>query len=178
MSKVSEIDATFAPDLSFRPTDREAQFLALIDRRMAGLVRRVNQRLVQVDQELDIGNPGLDAVEAVRGNLAGAWVSLSITAGAGTTVVFTHNLNLPVVAVVGRAYNQCNVTWLARFIFGDRTGVVGAPAAGAATAHSSLYFRLGDSVTANAIELRVQTDLAIGAAAPLNIDARFFPAIV
>jgi len=178
MSRIDEIDATTATADSSEIKSQEGRaLLRVVKSLFAGLILKLNSVIRQVDNELDIGYPGFGALPLVKGNLAGQWVSASVTAG-GTAVTFTHNLGLPVEVVAGRAYNQCNVTWLARFIFGDRTGANAAPAAGAATAHSSLYFRLGDAVTANSIELRVQTDLAVGATAPLYVDVRFFPAIV
>lgn len=176
MSRITEITTETVPSPLFKPSPEDAALLRHFEGRLASLVRQLNERLKQVDQELDPGNPGVGTVELVRGNFAGQWVRAVVTAAG--LVTFTHNLGLPVVPVPGRAYNHPNVTWFTRFSFGDATGVNAAPAAPAATLHSSLQFRFGDAVTANAIELRVHTDLAIGATAPLNVDIRFFPAIV
>lgn len=176
MSKIDQIDATFVPDPVLRLTERETALLRVISNRMDGLVRPLNNRLQQIDTELDIGNPGFGSIPQVKGNLAGDWASAVLTSGSLAT--FTHNLNLPVVPVPGQAYNQCNVTWLYRVIYGDRTGANAAPAAPAANVHATLFFRLGDAVTANSIELRVATGLTLSATTPLHIDCRFFPAVV
>jgi hypothetical protein len=85
-------------------------------------------------------------------------------------------LNLPVQTVATGTLP--NVTWpVVRFVHGDKTGANAAPAAAANPAHNDLYFRMGDTVTADAIQLRVHSGLTLGATTPLNIDIFFHPAV-
>lgn len=117
-------------------------------------------------------------------NVYGSWASVSLTnvnqlgAGAGAPVVFTHNLDLPLVAVAGRAYNCANVRpAIVSFTHGDRTGANAGPAATANPAHNSVHFLLGDPVTASSIALRVHSDLTPTATEPLLVEIFFSPAV-
>jgi len=147
-----------------------------------GLAYRVAVLEAIMNGELDFGYPDDGAGAQQLLNIRGAWVSVSLTnanqlgAGVGAPVTFTHNLNLPIQTI---ATGQLpNVSWpVVRFVHGDRTGANAAPAAAANQAHSSLYFRVGDTVTANAIQLRVHSGLTLGATTPLNINVFFHPAV-
>src|SRR5258706_6888158 len=82
---------------------------------------------------IDVRDDGL-VVGQRTGNLAGSWVTLTLTAATGNVAV-THNLDLPAIQQVGGAAtaNLPNVRWLVFGIeYGDRSGTNAAPAAPAA----------------------------------------------
>lgn len=135
---------------------------------------------------ISIGYPddGSSSATPLIDNITGAWASASLTnanqlgSGAGAPVTFTHNLDLPLVAVAGRAYNCPNVRWpLVNFTHGDRTGTNAGPAATANQAHNSVHFLVGDTVSANAIALRVHSGLTPTATDPLLVEIFFTPAV-
>lgn len=141
------------------------------------------QRMLRIlNGELSPGAPEDEAGAAYSDNMRGKWARAVLTNvnqlgnGAGSPVTFSHNLNLPLVVVPGRAYNQRNVIpWVIAWVFGDRTGANAAPAATANPAHNTLHFRLGDTVAANSIQMRVHSGLPITATEPLTVDVFFIP---
>lgn len=147
-------------------------------------VRAHLSKLAQIlNGELDFGYPddGTGAQQVL--NIRGGWASASITAaaqlgaGGSAPVTFTHNLDLPVV-LNANSDPRPNVRPFSLFVsHGDATGTNAPPAATANPAHTSVHFRFGDSVTANAIELRVHSSLAPSATQPINIDIFFHPAV-
>lgn len=148
-----------------------------------GLTFRVRQLEAIINGELDFGYPddGTGAQQLL--NLRGAWVTVTLTSsaelgtGASSPITFTHNLNLPVQQNAA-GDDLPNVTWpIMRVVYGDKTGANAAPAPGANARHTSIHFNLGDSVTADAIQLRVHSGLTLGATTPLNIDVFFHPAV-
>lgn len=147
------------------------------------LTYRVRQLEAIINGELDFGYPDDgDGVQQLL-NIRGAWVSVTLTnsnqlgAGAGAPVTFTHSLNLP-VQTNAAGDDLPNVTpVIVRVVYGDKTGVNAAPAAAANQAHTTLHFSMGDTVTADEIQLRVHSGLTVGATTPLNIDVFFHPAV-
>lgn len=130
-----------------------------------------------LDNEVAFGMPDDGTGKRVLQNVKGSWATVDGITAAGV-VTFTHRLNVPVLVVAGRAYNHPNVVpALVRITYGDKTGVNAAPAAPAGGLNTSVFFRYGDSVTVDAIELRVATGLALAAATPLNVDIFFIPVV-
>lgn len=154
-----------------------------LDRRLGRGVQSLLQRYELLggilDSEVGVGYPDDGTGKPRTANTQLHWVRVVITGGLGGAFSFAHNWNIPPQPVPGRLFNFPNVRWGGVcFTHGDRTGTNGAPAAAANPAHCSVYFRLGDSVTANAIELRVHSNLTVSAAAPLVVEIPFSPAVV
>lgn len=159
-------------------TDDQREVLGRTAVALKGMVNWLEGVSLQLNQEVDMGVPDDGSGTPSRGNIRGQWVKVTVTSGLGGAFTFTHNFNLPLVVVPGRAYNHPNIFWSCmRVVYGDRTGTNGAPAAGGATAHTSVYFRYGDTVTANAIDLRVQSDLTAGATTPIEVALYIHPGV-
>lgn len=146
------------------------------------LIYRVRVLESILNGEIDFGYPNDGTGVQQLLNVRGAWVSVSLTnanqlgTGAGAPVTFTHNLNLPVQTVATGSLPNVR-PFCVFFTHGDKTGANAAPAAVANQAHNSLHFRMGDTVTADAIQLRVHSGLVPTAVAPLLVEVFFHPAV-
>lgn len=147
------------------------------------LVFRVRQLESILNGEIDFGYPDDGTGTQQLLNIRGAWAKTSITnvnqfgAGAGAPVTFTHNLNLP-VQTTSRGDTLPNVRpfgWF--FTHGDKTGVNAPPAASINVSSCTFHFKLGDAVTADAIQLRVHSGIVATAIAPLLVEIFFHPAV-
>lgn len=139
------------------------------------LRRQVAVNRHAINGGIEFGNP-VD----LQSNIDGRWVTVSITnanqlgTGAGAPVTVTHNMNIPPTLIPGQAYYGPNVRWVVKNVtFGDKTGANAAPAALANPLDlTDVLFNLGDTVTADAIDLRFYADagFAPSATQPLTFD--------
>jgi len=175
-------------DVSSLPDAPEDRVRVLQDRStqaILSLLKRYERLARILDNEVELGYPDDGAGTPRTSNVRLSWATASITnanqlgSGAGAPVTFTHNLGVPVTTVPTTGDDYPNVRWVAVCVqHGDRTGANAGPAATANAAHTSLHFLLGDTVTTNAIELRVHSDLTPSATEPITIDVAFAPAVI
>lgn len=185
---MSKVPSNIAVGLDLGRVDwspRERLMLGRIDNGVKSANRRARLIGDILNKEVSAGYPEDETGVPVSQNIRGGWARAVLTNanqlanGAGAPVVFTHNLNLPLVLVTGRAYNHFNVyPVVVRAIYGDRSGTNAAPAAPAAAAGpTSLLLLLGDAVTANTVAVRVYSGLTIGATTPLTLDVFWAPCL-
>lgn len=134
------------------------------------LVRKNRQDVNIVNGRLDIGHPSLTLTNGQTGNVFCSYVTVEVDTAPGlnAAIVFTHNLNVPLVGG-GATGTTPNVIYDVVFIRHNGTG------AGAATT-TSVMFQAGDQVTPNSIELRVHSGLTVNDANPMTLTLRFYAA--
>ena len=164
--------------------DEDRPVLAATQFRLEGILSQVRELSGIVDREIDIGVPDDGNGSTVVQNIRGAWAIATLTnsnelgSGAGSPVTFTHNLDLLVETVTGPpATTLPNVRPLAWMFTHGSKSAPSNPTAAANQAHSSFYFRLGDTVAADSIEMRVHSGLTINATDPLLVEIFFTPAL-
>ena len=128
---------------------------------------------------IDVDTTGTEVGQTI-GNIRGSWVELSLTAVTGTVTV-THNLNIPVTALVGATStaNRLNVRWIvAGSEFGSRTGAVAQPAAPVGVFTIDFLHMLSSAVTADAVVLNYSVAGFVPAATtPLFVSLFVVPAV-
>jgi hypothetical protein len=175
--RISESITQLAP---WRPAVNleTADLQRTLDLRFEVVMRALLEVRRLVNGKLALGFPDEALLNGQPDNLHVSWVRVVLDGagdlGVATTV--THNLNLPVTVVA--TGNRPNVCWMpARWLYGDLTGANPAPLAPPANPGLTVLFRMGDTVTANAIDLRFYSALVPIATEPITVDLLMTPAV-
>lgn len=172
-------------DLPNDPDERIQELTRRSSRAILSLLARYERLARILDSEVGFGYPDNGSGSPRRANIIGAWATVVLTStndlgtGSNSPLTFTHSMGLPVntVPTTGDSYPNVRIAGMT-VVRGDRTGANAAPSATANPDHVSVHFLLGDTVTADAIELRVHSDITPSSTHPLTIDLFLTPAVI
>ena len=175
--RISESVTQLAP---WRPAinPETADLQRTLDLRFEVVMRAMLELRRLVNGKLGLGFPDEALTNGQPDNLHVSWVRVVLDGAGdlGVATTITHNLNLP--ATVVATGNRPNVCWFpARWLYGDLTGANAAPAAPGANPGLTVLFKMGDTVTANAIQLRFYSNLVPTATEPISFDLLITPAV-